>query len=155
MAGDPAIRHRIDTVPGLAGLADGIDTSDIARCLLMVSIACADVTAIGAEPVVAEAFNQWRCGAGVSEPMRTALDELVANADVLAADRRHDQANRDVAFRRARALTCLHLASAASVDQPSAVLREVLRESAYEASHVLTSAGVVGVLKPFVASESR
>ncbi|GAB18643.1 hypothetical protein GOEFS_060_00360 [Gordonia effusa NBRC 100432] len=150
---EAAMRHRIDTMPGLSLVVDALDVSDIPRCLVLIAIACADVSGIGAEPDVADAFDQWRTGGRISESTMTALERRGSRAELEAGDPRLDRATRDIAFRRARALACLRFACVTGADESQLMLREVLRESAYEAAHAITTAGVVGVVRSFAVSD--
>ncbi|NMO01070.1 hypothetical protein HH308_07555 [Gordonia sp. TBRC 11910] len=150
---DAGPRRRIDTVPGLAAVVDAVPACDVARCLLLVAVAVVDVGGVGAEPVVVQLLSQWRTAGQVEVSTRMELTELCRQAESIALDPRVEATMRDAAFRRARALTCLHFASAATaVGLPVAALREALRESSYEASSAMRGpAGVIGILRDYAA----
>lgn len=139
--------HRIDTIAGLADAVESIDVRDIPRSLLLLSVACVDVTELGAQPVVAEAFSQWRADGRVAPSVSEQVARLARDAESCAGDPRVDAMTRSAAFRCARALGTLQFASAATAELPQPLLRGALRESCYEASFVLNgAAGVAAVL---------
>lgn len=140
-------RHRLETIDGLAAAVEAVEADDIPRSLLLLSVACVDVTELGAEPVVVEALAQWRGEGAVSSSLGVEFAALTSDAESVAGDPRVDADTRRAAFRRARALSCLRYASATTAELPEPLVRRALRESCYEASFVLNGAvGVAGVI---------